>query len=371
MSMEDLANQTQWVLWASFGLSLLFGAIAQRTHFCTMGAISDVVNMGDWTRVRQWTVVVAVSMTGFALLSLTGQIDPGKSLYSTQRLLWLSALVGGFLFGLGMVLASGCGNKTLIRMGTGNLKSWVVFVFMGVAAFATLKGITAVWRSQFLDSVFVDMPSGVHLGALVSAWTDMPLANAWPISGLAVACCLLVWALWRRDFWQSENLWAGLGLGLVVTAMLWVSGHLGFIAEHPETLESVYLTTNSGRMEAMSFVAPMAYTLDWLMFFSDKSKVLSFGIVSAVGVVIGSAVSSLVTGSFRWEGFGQIADLSHHLIGAVLMGVGGVTAMGCTIGQGVSGLSVLSLNALLAVMGIILGALAGFRYQTWTLEKSL
>jgi len=136
-------------------------------------------------------------------------------------------------------------------------------------------------------------------------------------------------------------------------------------------LESVYLTTNSGRMEAMSFVAPMAYTLDWLMFFSDKSKVLSFGIVSAVGVVIGSAVSSLVTGSFRWEGFGQIADLSHHLIGAVLMGVGGVTAMGCTIGQGVSGLSVLSLNALLAVMSIILGALAGFRYQTWTLEKSL
>jgi len=148
MSMAQLAVQNQWVLWLAFGLSMLFGALAQRTHFCTMGAISDVVNMSDWTRLRQWAVVVAVAMLGFAGLSWTGQIDPGKSVYSTQRLLWLSALVGGSLFGLGMVLASGCGNKTLIRMGTGNLKSWVVFVFMGVSAFATLKGITAVWRGH-------------------------------------------------------------------------------------------------------------------------------------------------------------------------------------------------------------------------------
>jgi uncharacterized protein len=371
MNMAQLAELTHWILWAAFGLSVLFGAIAQRTHFCTMGAISDVVNMSDWTRLRQWAVVVAVAMIGFACLSWTGQIDPRQSLYSTQRLLWLSALVGGFLFGLGMVLASGCGNKTLIRMGTGNLKSWVVFVFMGVSAFATLKGVTAVWRNQFLDTVYIDMPSGAHVGAWVSSWLDMPLANAWPLAGWVLAAVLLLWAFARKDFWQFENLMAGLGLGLVVTAMLWVSGHWGFVPEHPETLEAVYLTTNSGRMEAMSFVAPMAYTLDWLMFFSDKSKVLSFGIVSALGVVCGSAVSSWIDGSFRWEGFSQISDLSHHLVGAVLMGIGGVTAMGCTIGQGVSGLSVLSLNAVLAVAAIFAGALAGFRYQTWSLERSL
>lgn len=371
MSMAQLAVQNHWVLWLAFGLSMLFGALAQRTHFCTMGAISDVVNMSDWTRLRQWAVVVAVAMLGFASLSWTAQIDPGKSVYSTQRLLWLSALVGGSLFGLGMVLASGCGNKTLIRMGTGNLKSWVVFVFMGVSAFATLKGITAVWRNQFLDSIYIDMPSGAHLGAWFTAGLGLPLANAWPLAGLVVAAVLLLWAFSRKDFWQAENLLAGIGLGLLVTAMLWVSGHFGFVAEHPETLEAVYLATNSGRMEAMSFVAPMAYTLDWLMFFSDKSKVLSFGIVSAVGVVCGSAVSSWIDGSFRWEGFSQISDLSHHLIGAVLMGIGGVTAMGCTIGQGVSGLSVLSLNAVLAVAGIFAGALAGFRYQTWSLERSL
>jgi hypothetical protein len=164
---------------------------------------------------------------------------------------------------------------------------------------------------------------------------------------------------------------AGVGLGLVATAMLWISGHLGFVPEHPETLEAVYLTTNSGRMEAMSFVAPMAYILDWLMFYSDVTKVLSFGMVSAMGVVCGAAISSLLNGSFRWEGFGQTSDLAHHLVGAVLMGVGGVTAMGCTIGQGVSGISTLSLNAITAVLGIGIGAWLAIKYQIWSLERSL
>jgi hypothetical protein len=191
------------------------------------------------------------------------------------------------------------------------------------------------------------------------------------LAGIALAAVLAIWALSDKEFWQAQHLLAGLGLGLVVTGMVWVSGHLGFVAEHPETLESVYLTTNSGRMEAMSFVAPMAYVLDWLMFYSDASKVLSFGMVSAMGVVCGAAVSSLLNGSFRWEGFGQTSDLAHHLLGAVLMGVGGVTAMGCTIGQGVSGISTLSLNAITAVLGIGIGAWLAFKYQIWSLERSL
>ena len=367
--MQDIANQIQSVLWICFALSVAFGAIAQRTHFCTMGAFSDVINMGDWSRMRQWALVMATAMVGFALLSWSGQIDPQQSLYHTTKWLWLSTLLGGALFGIGMVLASGCGNKTLIRMGTGNLKSWVVFVFMGVSAFATLKGLTAVWRTRSIDTVFIDMPAGAHLGTWIATWADLP--HVWPMAGLVVATALSVWALSSKDFWQADHLLAGLGLGLLVTAMLWVSGHLGFVQEHPETLESVYLTTNSGRMEAMSFVAPMAYLLDWLMFYSDASKVLSFGMVSAVGVVCGAAVSSLLNGSFRWEGFGQTADLTHHLVGAILMGVGGVTAMGCTIGQGVSGISTLSLNALTAVLGIGVGAWMAFKYQTWSLERSI
>ena len=152
--------------------------------------------------------------------------------------------------------------------------------------------------------------------------------------------------------------------------MWWVSGHLGYIAEHPDTLQDAFLATNSGRMEALSFVSPVAYTVDWLMFFSDKTKLLTIGIVSVFGVVVGSAVYSVATRSFRWEGFRTAEDTGNHLVGALLMGVGGVAAMGCTIGQGLSGISTLSATSFVAVAAIIAGCVAGVRYQVWRLEQS-
>jgi len=159
------------------------------------------------------------------------------------------------------------------------------------------------------------------------------------------------------------------GIGATVAGMWWVSGRLGFVAEHPDTLEAVYLASNSGRMESLTFTAPMAYALDWLMFFSDRSKVLTLGVVSVAGVVLGAFVYGLLTRSFRWEGFRDTRDTALHLVGAVCMGVGGVTAMGCTVGQGLSGLSTLSVTSFIAVTGIVAGALAGFRFQLWLLER--
>ncbi len=158
-------------------------------------------------------------------------------------------------------------------------------------------------------------------------------------------------------------------MGAIIVAMWWVSGHLGYVAEHPDTLEEAFLVTNSGRAEALSFVAPVSYTLDWLLFFSDKSKVLTLGIASVLGVITGSALMALWSRSFRWEGFGSTEDLANHLVGAVLMGVGGVTAMGCTIGQGLTGLSTLGLNSIVAFAAILAGAVAAFKYQMWRLER--
>jgi uncharacterized membrane protein YedE/YeeE len=152
--------------------------------------------------------------------------------------------------------------------------------------------------------------------------------------------------------------------------MWWVSGHLGFVAEHPETLDAVYLATNSGRIEALNFVAPVAYTLDWLMFYSDASKVLSVGIIAVAGVLAGSAASALQNKTFRWEGFASPRDLGQHLFGSVLMGVGGVTAMGCTFGQGLSGISTLSLNSFIALAAIVVGAVVALRQQAARLERT-
>jgi len=275
------------------------------------------------------------------------------------------------MFGFGMVLASGCGNKTLVRVGSGNLKSLVVMVVMGVSAFATLKGITGVFRVATVDQVVVDMPQGANLGGWLHAVFSLPAPTLQLYLGVVLGTMLVVTLLLNREFRQFENLLAGAGAGALVVAMWWISGSLGHVAEHPETLEDVFLTTNSGRIESLSFVAPVAYLLDWLMFYSDKSKVLSLGIVSVLGVISGSFVMSRLEGSFRFEGFGSVEDLGNHLVGAVLMGVGGVTAMGCTVGQGLSGISTLSLNAGIALVAIITGAVLAFRYQMWRLERQL
>ena len=369
--MNELQTLTQQVLLGFFFGAFALGWISQRTHFCTMGAVADVVNMQDWTRARQWLFAIGLAMVGFASLTSLGLIDPSKTLYATPKWLWLSTLVGGLMFGYGMVMSSGCGNKTLIRIGTGNLKSLVVFVVMGLSAFATLKGITAVLRVNTVDSFAVEMTSGANLGTWVAALLGLPANQAFTLTGFVLGGVLIVTVLRHADFWSFENFLASVGVGTLVTAMWWVSGHLGFVAEHPETLDAVYVGTASTRIEAFSFVAPIAHSLDWLMFYSDKTKVLTVGVMAVVGVISGSTASSLLDKSFRWEGFANVEDLANHLTGAVLMGVGGVTALGCTIGQGLSGLSTLSLNAVVATAAIVAGAVLAIRHQVARLEREL
>ncbi len=371
MDISALNALTTQVLWAAFFLSVVFGVIAQRTHFCTMGAVSDIVTMGDWTRMRMWGMAIGVAMIGFYTLAAAGQIDPSKTLYASNRFIWLSALSGGLLFGFGMVLASGCGSKTLVRIGGGNLKSVVVFLVMGVAAFATLKGITAVVRVATVDRVALDFSGNANLPNWLGSMLGLGPSATGLVLALALGLGLIVWALLGRDFVRLDNLLAGFGIGAVIVAMWWVSGHLGYVAEHPETLQEAFLATNSGRAEALSFVSPVAYTLDWVMFFSDKAKLLTIGIVSVVGVVAGSALYALVTRSFRWEGFRNAEDTANHLVGGMLMGVGGVVAMGCTVGQGLSGISTLSLTSIVALAAIIAGSVAALKYQLWRLERSI
>ena len=362
IEMSSLATK---VLWASFALATVFGAIAQRTHFCTMGAVSDVVNMGDWTRARMWVLAIAVAVFGFNGMVALGWVEAKQSFYAGPRLLWLSAVVGGAMFGFGMVLASGCGSKNLVRLGTGNLKALVTVMVLGLAAFATLRGITAVLRVNTVDLVYLDMPTGQDLPSLWAASLGMAKPTLAMLLGGLVALVLTAWVLRKPEGRTAEVWWGGAGIGLAVVALWWVSGRMGYVPEDPTTLEPAFLATNSRRMESFSMVAPVGYTLDWLLFFSDKSKLLTLGIVSTVGVVVGSLVGSLADRSFRWEGFGGVEDVANHLVGGVLMGVGGVVAIGCTVGQGISGLSTLSVGSMIATASIVAGAVLALRYQMW------
>lgn len=353
------------IAWLGAGLGAVFGVAGNRSNFCTMGAVADIVNMGAWTRMRMWIFAMGIAVLGTGAMQLAGVIDVGKTIYTAPRLLWLSHLVGGLLFGVGMTLAGGCGAKTLIRLGGGNLKSLVVFVFVAIAGYMTLKGLFAVWRANLIDPVSVTLPSQQDLPSLLAGTLGVERARALMLLMTIVGGGASAFALASREFRKADPLLGALAVGLVVVAGWYVSGHLGYVAEHPDTLGEVFIATNTGRAESLSFVAPYAFTMELLTMWSDASRIVTFGIASALGVIAGSALYALASGNFRVEGFHDPADLARHILGAILMGFGGVTALGCSIGQSITGLSTLSIGSLLTAVSIVAGATATVKWQYW------
>jgi uncharacterized membrane protein YedE/YeeE len=357
-------------VWGAFALAFVFGAVGNKTNFCTMGAVSDVVNMGDWNRMRMWLLAIAVATAGTTGLQLAGLVDVSKTIYTTPNFTWLSYMLGGFLFGIGMTLGSGCGSKTLIRMGTGNLKSLIVAIVLAITAYMSLKGLLGVFRVAAIDPVAAKFASGQDLPALLAAPLGIGKTQALAAFGLAVAGGLLAFVFKAREFRTFDNVLGGVVAGLVVVGGWYLSGHIGYLAEDPATLEEKFLATNSSRMESLSFVGPQAYLLELLLLWSDKSRVMTFGIASVLGMFAGSLAWSLATRSFRLESFRDAGDLVLHLAGGALMGFGGVLALGCTIGQGISGVSTLALGSFLAFFSIVAGSALTMKIQYWRLMRN-
>jgi uncharacterized protein len=363
MNEANPAQLVPYVTGGAFALAFIFGAVGNKTNFCTMGAVSDWVNMGDTGRMRMWLLAIAVALLGSSALEAAGLVDLSKSIYPTPNFTWLSYLVGGFLFGVGMTLGSGCGSKTLIRVGTGNLKSLVVYVFLGIAAYMTLRGLFGAFRVGVLERATIVLPQGQDLSSLlgVSPW----------ILAAVIGGGMIAFVYSSRDFRSSfDYTLGGVVTGLVVVGGWYVSGVIGHVAEDPNTLQEAFVATNTGRMESFSFVSPMAYTLEYLMLWTDKSKIVTYGIASALGVIAGSAAYALATRSFRWEGFRDAEDTANHVVGGLLMGFGGITALGCTIGQAITGISTLALGSILTFIAIVAGSAATMKYQYWRLSRS-
>jgi len=303
--MEPNASQlAPYVAWGAFVLAFIFGAVGNKTDFCTMGAVSDWVNMGSLNRMRMWLLAIGVATVGSNALQLAGVVDLSKSVYPGPNFTWLSYIVGGFLFGIGMTLGSGCGSKTLIRIGAGNLKSVVVFIVAGIAAYMTLRGILGAFRVGVLEPAAVTLSTGQDLPSLFSAVSGFSRNSLILILSLAVGGSLIGFAYASKEFRSKfDYTLGGVVTGLVVVGGWYVSGHIGHMAEDPNTLQEAFVATNSGRMEAFSFVAPLAWSLEYLMFWTDKTKIVTYGIASAAGVIAGSAVYALAAKKFRWEGF--------------------------------------------------------------------
>ncbi len=363
--MTEPALIAKTVVWGAFALGLVFGFVGNKTHCCTMGAVSDIVSMGDWNRMRMWLLAMAVAILGAAGLQGAGLIDISKTIYATPNLMWLSNLIGGFLFGAGMTLASGCGGKTLIRVGTGNLKSLVVLIVAAIAAYMTLRGVFGVFRVWAIDPVALKLPVNQDLPSLAAKAFGSARGLMLAVLSLGVAGALLAFVFMKREFLSFDNVLGGAVTGLVIIGSWYLSGHLGYLPEDPNTLEEKFYATNSGRMESLSFVAPQAYLLELLMFWSDTSRVVTFGIATALGTIVGSLAWALWSRTFRLESFRDAEDLINHLVGGTLMGFGGILGLGCTIGQGLSGISTLALGSIFTLLSIIAGGVTAMKYQYW------
>jgi hypothetical protein len=237
----------------------------------------------------------------------------------------------------------------------------------------TLKGLFGQWRASFLDPVNINLGErgwpDQRLGTLLARASGADAQVAGLALALLLAAALALWVFKDKRFrGNATQVAGGTLLGLLIVAAWYVSGHLGY-GENPETLETVFFATNTRTIESFSFVAPTAFGLELLLLWTDKSLHLTMGIASAVGVVLGSAAHALSSGSFRWEGFAGLDDLRNQLVGAVLMGFGGVTALGCTVGQGLSGLSTLAIGSFIAVAAIVAGSVATLRYLLWKAEQ--
>ncbi|MCV2371019.1 YeeE/YedE family protein [Roseateles oligotrophus] len=365
------AEASAAVVWGGLALGLALGALAQATRFCTRGAISDLYSYGGTSRLLMWVLAVAVAAAGGFGLMQIGWLDASRSMAWSERFLWPSYLVGGALFGYGMVLASGCPQRSLVKAASGNMKAWVTLIVAAVTAQMTLRGVLAELRVKFLDAFGWQLATPQDLGSLLAS--ALGIASATPVRAALLSLLLLLAGLllWRkRASLEPGHGWGGVLLGALLVAAWALTGHLGFIAEHPDTLEAAWMGTYSHRPEGFSFAAPLAQSLDLLTLWSDRNNTATFGVTLTLGVLLGSLASALLRKEFFWESFRSARDMGDHLLGGVLMGFGGVTAMGCSIGQGVTGLSLLSAGAVLALAAIVGGAWLALYRQARQIEKS-
>jgi len=303
---------TLWLAWGGLALGMLFGWAVQVSNFCVMGAISDAMSFGDYRRLRAWLLATAVAIGGAQTLAYAGVVDLQMSMYLGGRLNWFGHLSGGVIFGIGMVYAGGCTSRNLVRLGGGDLRALVVLMVVGISAYVTISGVLAVPRVWLEEHTAIALSAGSQSLAVLlaqAASLPRPVATAAVTSGLVAA--LLLMCFYDADFRRSPwTVFGGLAIGLCV---------------------------------------------------AGGCKIPGFGVTTVFGVIAGALIGNLFAGKFKWTGFADSADTVRNLAGGALMGIGGVTALGCTIGQGVSGVSTLALGSLMTLVAITIGGMLGMR----------
>jgi len=353
---------TQLLIYTSI-LGFTLGLVVTKTNFCTMGAVSDWVNIGDLSRFKAWMLAAAVAILGVTILDFLSflDIDDSRIPYRNSILAWPRYIVGGLMFGVGMTYASGCGNKVLIRVGGGNLKSVIVLLVAGIMAYImTRTDFYGIFFHSWMNPISLDLAQiGIldqSLPTIISSIFSLTNGVYFNLLvGLIVSSIMIVLIFKSGKFIGNlDNVFSGLVVGsIVVLAWLLTGGSTG-----QEWIEANDFLDNPAPgvgVQSFTFINPMGETLIYASNAAD-SFYLTFGVSALLSVILGAFVYSISSNNFRIEWFSSRQDFIRHVIGGVLIGVGGVLALGCTIGQGVTGISTLALGSFITLIFIILGA---------------
>jgi len=367
----------QQVLLAVFAVGAVLGAVANKTNFCTMGAVSDWVNIGDTGRMRAWVFSMAIALIGVLGLEAAGTLNLyGETFppYRTSQFAWLRYILGGLLFGIGMTLGSGCGSKTVVRIGGGNAKSLTVLLFGMLAAYLMMW--TTLFERAFLPWIQPTTVDLAHYGVpnqeLSSVLAGMIGMKASPafhlVVGAAVAVGMLAFVFRSSDFrGRRDNIVGGAMVGLAVVAGWWLTGgpwgrswkeFAAFAVNVPSRVQT----------QSYTFVSPMGDTARYLLEPANFALV-NFGVMALAGVIAGSLIYAIATRTFRIEWFVSTRDFVSHALGGVLMGAGGVLAMGCTVGQAITGMSTLAIGSMLTFLAIVIGSAGTMKFLYWRMAQ--
>jgi uncharacterized protein len=354
------ANGPVWLAAGGFVIGIAFGAIVFATNFCTMGAISDIVTLGDRRRFRAWLLAAATALVGAQMLHAAGAVDLAASMYLSPSLNWAGHIGGGLMFGFGMVFAGGCPSRNLARVGGGDLRALVVLLVLGLFAYMAMGGILGPLRAALEQTTSVALPAPTQgLGDLAAAASGMPVGSMKLATGGMIVAVLLVHCFKDKEFRTSPaHVWSGIGVGLCAIAG-WALTGLAFDELSDRPTQPISLT----------YVRPTADAIEWLERYT-AARMPGFGVATVLGAICGAFLVALAKGRWRVAGFADTGDTLRSLMGAALMGVGGVLALGCTIGQGVTGVSTLAVGSFLTFAAIVVGGIAGVKaLERWLMAQ--
>jgi hypothetical protein len=317
-----------------------------------MGSLADIHSSGDYRRFRAWVLAAATALAGATLLESAGIVDLDRSMYLAASFNWVGHIVGGLIFGIGMVLAGGCPSRNLARAGGGDLRALLTLVVLGLVAFMTIAGVLAPARAalEAATSVRLGGAPTQGLGSLLSAHAGLAAEPAKAMAAAALTVCALGYCLADARFRHSPpHIVSGIAVGLTVVAG-WALTGLAYDEMAARPAAPISLT----------YIRPVGDTVQWLALYT-ATPVPGFGVASVLGALLGAFAAAMAMGRFRLAGFSGTGDTARNLLGAALMGVGGVLALGCTVGQAITGVSTLALGSFVTFAAIVAGGFLGLR----------